>query len=392
MDIIKLVKEKEEKIIQIRRDLHRMPELGLELPDTMKYISNILDEIGVEYKKLLNGNAIVVEIKGKSDGKCIALRADSDGLPIIEQTGLDFSSTNENMHACGHDGHTAMALGACMILHENRDKLKGTVKIFFQPGEESPGGALPMIEEGCMENPKVDAVIGLHAGCIFPLEHGKIGVKIGAIMASADVFELKIHGKGAHGATPHKSKDPIPVACEIILGLQKIISREINPLSNAVLTIGKIQGGTAQNIIPDTVTIVGTVRTLDEEVRQFIAKRIDEISTGLANAYGCVAELDYRFMYPIVVNDEEFTKFFIENTKEILGENSVEYIKEPSMGGEDVAYFLQKARGTFFMLSNPKIYENGVVYPHHNSKFDIDESQFYKGVTAFLSTIFKYLS
>lgn len=177
MDILKLVKEKEEKVIKIRRDLHQIPELELELPKTMEYISKVLDEIGVNYKKLLNGNAIVVQIDGEQKGKCIAIRADSDALPVVEKTGLSFASTNGNMHACGHDGHTAMALGACMILNENRDKLKGTVKIFFQPGEETPGGALPMIEEGCMENPKVDAVIGLHEGCLIPIEYGKIGVK-----------------------------------------------------------------------------------------------------------------------------------------------------------------------------------------------------------------------
>lgn len=392
MDILKLVKEKEDKVIEMRRKLHQIPELGLNLPKTMDYISKILDEIGVDYEKLVNGNAIVVTINGNDYGKCIAIRADSDALPICEETNLSFASKNGNMHACGHDGHTAMALGACMILNENKEKLKGCVKIFFQPGEETPGGALPMIEEGCMENPKVDAVIGLHEGCLLPITQGKIGVKSGAIMASADVFELYVNGKGAHGATPHISYDPIVVACEIVLGLQKIISREINPISNAVLTVGRINGGTAQNIIPDSVFIQGTVRTLDEDVRKFIAKRIGEISKSIANAYNCDTVLDYHFMYPVVMNDENFTNFFIENTKKVLGEDAIEYIKEPSMGGEDVAYFLQKAPGTFFMLSNPKVYENGEIYPHHTSKFDVDESQFYKGMTAVLATVFEYLS
>ena len=296
------------------------------------------------------------------------------------------------MHACGHDGHTAMALGACMILNENRDKLKGTVKIFFQPGEETPGGALPMIEEGCMGNPKVDAVIGLHEGCLIPIEYGKIGVKAGAIMASADVFEIYVRGKSSHAATPHLSADPIVVSSEIVLGLQKIVSREVNPISNAVLTIGIIQGGTAHNVIPETVYIKGTVRTLDEKVREFIAKRVEEIADGIAKTYGCTAETIYHFMYPVVMNDEKFTEFFIENTKEILGEDSVEIIKNPSMGGEDVAYFLQRAKGTYFMLSNPKIYKEDTIYPHHHSKFDVEESLFYKGMSAVLATVFKYLS
>ena len=392
MDILKLVKEKEERVIKIRRDLHQIPELELELPKTMEYISKVLDEIGVKYKKLLNGNAIVAQIDGEQEGKCIAIRADSDALPVVEETGLPFASTNGNMHACGHDGHTAMALGACMILNENRDKLKGTVKIFFQPGEESPGGALPMIEEGCMENPKVDAVIGLHEGCLIPIKYGKIGVKAGAIMASADVFEIYVKGKSSHAATPHLSADPIVVSSEIVLGLQKIVSREVNPISNAVLTIGIIQGGTAHNVIPETVYIKGTVRTLDEKVREFIAKRVEEIADGIAKTYGCTAETIYHYMYPVVMNDEKFTEFFIENTKEILGEDSVEIIKDPSMGGEDVAYFLQRAKGTYFMLSNPKMYNDDTIYPHHHSKFDVEESLFYKGMSAVLATVFKYLS
>lgn len=391
MDILKLVKEKEQEVIKMRRDLHKIPELELNLPNTMNYISNVLDKIGVKYEKLLDGNAIVAKIYGKNAGKCIAIRADSDALPIKEETGLEFASKNGNMHACGHDGHTAMALGACMILNENKDKLNGVVKIFFQPGEETPGGALPMIEQGCMENPKVDAVIGLHEGCLLPITHGKIGVTSGAIMASADIFEIYVNGKGSHGATSHLSHDPIVTACEIVLALQKIISREIDPLTNAVLTVGIINGGTAHNVIPDSVYIKGTVRALSEDVRNFIAKRIEEISTGIAKSFRCSADVKYHFMYPVVVNDEEFTKFFIKNTKEILGDDIIEEIKKPSMGGEDVAYFLQKAKGTFFMLSNPKVYKDGSVYPHHTSKFDVNEKDFYKAMAAVLKTVFEYL-
>lgn len=391
MDILKLVKEKEDEVIKIRRDLHQIPELELNLPKTMNYIASVLDKIGIKYEKLLNGNAIVAKIEGEKKGKCIAIRADSDGLPIKEETNLSFASTNGNMHACGHDGHTAIALGCCMILNENKDKLNGTVKIFFQPGEETPGGALPMIEEGCMENPKVDAVIGLHEGCLLPITYGKIGVTSGAIMASADIFEIFVNGKGSHGATPQLANDPIVTACEIVLALQKIISREVDPLSNSVLTVGIINGGTAHNIIPDSVYIKGTVRTLDEDVREFIAKRIEEISQGIAQSFRCKADVKYHFMYPVVMNDEKFTEFFIKNTKEILGDDIIEKIKKPSMGGEDVAYFLQKAKGTFFMLSNPKVYEDGKVYPHHTSKFDVNEKYFYKGMAAILKTVFEYL-
>lgn len=391
MDILKLVKEKEEKLINIRRDLHKIPELGLELPMTMKYISEVLDSENISYKKLLNGNAIVVQIDGYESGKCFAVRADSDGLPIKEETGLEFSSTNDNMHACGHDGHTAIGLVTAMILNENRDKFKGTVKVFFQPGEEYPGGALPMIEEGCMENPKVDAIVGLHEGKFFPVKQGNIGVKSGALMASMDRFQINVFGKGSHGAQPHLSNDPIPVACEIVSSLQKIISRELNPLDNAVLSVCQIHGGSTQNIIPDEVFIEGTVRTLDEENRKYIARRIEEISKKIAEGYDCKAEVVYDFKYPVLVNDLEFTEFFAETVREVLGEDIIEYIEKPTMGGEDMAFFLQKAKGTFFMLTNPKLYDGDNYYPHHNSKFDIDESQMYKGVVAFVSTALKYL-
>lgn len=390
MDILKLVKEKEEEVIKIRRDLHKIPELELNLPNTINYITNILDKMKIEYEKLVNGNAIVAKIEGKTNKKCIAIRADCDGLPIEEETNLPFAS-KKNMHACGHDGHMAMALGCAMILNENKEKLNGCVKIFFQPGEETPGGALPMIEEGCMENPKVDHVIGLHEGCLLPIKHGKIGVTKGAIMASADIFEIFVNGKGSHAATPHLSHDPITTACEIVLALQKIISREVDPLTNSVLTIGIVNGGTAHNVIPDSVYIKGTVRTLNEDIRKFIAKRIEEIATTIAKTFKCSADVKYHFMYPVVINDDDFTEFFIKNTKEILGNDIIEEIKKPSMGGEDVAYFLQKAKGTFFMLSNPKVYEDGKVYPHHTSKFDVNEKDFYKGIAAITKTVFEYL-
>ncbi len=388
MDIIKLVKEKEMQMIKIRRDLHQIPELGLELPKTMEYISNFLDSNNISYKKLLNGNAIVAQIEANEKGKCFAIRTDCDGLPIIEETGLEFASKNGNMHACGHDGHMAMAMTALMVLNENRDKFKGTVKMLFQPGEEFPGGALPMIEEGCMENPKVDAVIGLHHGKFFPVSHGNIGVKAGALMASMDRFQITVNGKGSHGAQPHLSTDTITVASEIVLALQKIHSREMNPLDNSVVSVCQIHGGSTQNILPESVFLEGTVRALDENVRKNIAKRIEEIANGIAKTYGCSANVVYEFKYPVVENDADFTDFFVNVAKEALGDNIVEYIERPTMGGEDMSYFLQKAKGTFFMLTNLK----DVRYGNHNPKFDVDEATFYKGATLFVATAMKYLN
>lgn len=391
MNILDLIKKYEDEIISIRRDLHRIPELAFDLPQTMDYIAKFLDSVGVSYEKYLNGSGIVAVINGKTDGKCLAIRADSDALPIKEETGLDFSSTNSNMHACGHDAHTAIALITCKILNELRNDFSGNVKFIFQPAEEGPGGAEPMINAGVLENPKVDRIIGLHAGSLFPIENGKIGVKSGAIMASVDVFKINIIGRGSHGAEPHKSIDPIVTTSEVILALQKIVSRELNPLDNAVVTVGVVQGGTAQNIIPNSVYIEGTVRTLDENVRKFVAERIQKIVNGICEANRCRAEIEYNFMYPVVMNDREFTEFVEKSAVEILGENSVEKIENAIMGAEDFAYYLQKVKGTFFMLSNPKQID-GEYYPHHNSKFDIDESEFYKGVAVFVNTALNYLN
>ena len=393
-NLVNLVKQKEAKIIQIRRDLHQIPELELSLPKTVDYVCKQLDVMQIPYHKLVNGNAIVALIEGKEKGKCIAIRADMDALPIKENTGLSFSSKHDGcMHACGHDGHMAMALGACMVLKKLSSEFKGCVKILFQPGEEYPGGALPMIEEGCMENPKVDAVIGLHAGYIYPgVEKGKIGACKGPFFAAADKFKIIVTGYGAHGAYPHLSVDPVPIACEIVSGLQKIISRELPPTSRALISVGQIHGGSAFNIIPDEVFIEGTVRVTDENERNFIAKRIEEIASGISKSYRAEAKTVYDFRYPVLINNEDFTEFFIESTKEILGEDSIHEISVPTMAGEDMAYFLQKAPGTFFVLSNPIIQKDGSIYPHHSDKFDMDESLFYKGTSAVLAAVLKYLN
>ncbi len=391
MDILNLTKNVEEDMIKWRRDLHRIPELGLDLPKTSAYVQGVLDELGIEYKTLVNGNAIVGLIHGGEEGPVMALRADMDALPIKEETGLEFASDNGKMHACGHDGHTAMLLGAAKVLQENRNLIKGKVKLLFQPGEEYPGGALPMIEEGAMEDPKVDAVMGIHNGHIFPeIPKGMIGIKYGPMMASMDRILLKIKGKGAHGAYPHDSIDPISMSFQIGTALQTLVSRETKPVDPVVLSICRIEGGFNQNIIPGMVEMEGTVRTLNRETRSRIARRIEEVSKGIAQSMRGDAELTYDFKYPPLINDEEFTKFFREVAVKVVGEDKILEMKEPVMGGEDMAYFLEKAPGTFIFLNNPKEIE-GAIYPHHNSKFDIDESYFKVGAALFVQTVFDYL-
>lgn len=392
MDILNLTKSVEKDMIEWRRDLHQIPELGLVLPKTSAYVQKVLEELEIEFKTLIDGNAIVAMIHGKEDGPVIALRADMDALPIKEETGLNFASENGKMHACGHDGHTAMLLGAAKVLQENRNLLKGKVKLLFQPGEEYPGGALPMIEEGAMENPHVDAVIGLHNGHIFPeIPKGMIGIKYGPMMASMDRLLLKIKGKGAHGAYPHDSVDPISISFQIGSALQTLVSRETKPTDPVVLSICKIQGGFNHNIIPEVVEMEGTVRTLNRDTRARIARRIGELSKGIAQSMEGYAELTYDFKYPPLINDEDFTSFFKNSAKKIVDEEKIFEMKEAVMGGEDMAYFLEKAPGTFFFLSNPKEID-GEIYPHHNSKFDIDESYFKIGSALLVQTVVDYFN
>lgn len=392
MNYLKRAKEIEDEIINDRRKLHKIPELQLSLPKTVAYVENELKKLNISYKKMVEGNAIVAEI-GKYNGKCIAIRADMDALPIKEETSLSFSSIHEgNMHACGHDGHTAMALGACRILKENEKNLDGLVKIFFQPGEEIPGGAKPMIDEGCMENPKVDRVIGLHEGGLFGnFPTGTICYKNGAMMASMDAFILKVKGHGGHGARPDNFIDPIVTISEINLALQKIISRELDPSNSALISICQIHGGTCQNIIPNEVWEEGTVRTVDEDVRDFVEKRMKEISENIARAFRCEAELDYKRYYPAVINDKEFTSYVKNIAQEILGEEKVIEISKPTMGGEDFAFFEKEAKGTFLSLNNLKANKDGKIYPHHNSKFDVDESVFYIGSGLMAEIAYRYL-
>lgn len=392
LNIIQEVNKIEEDIISWRRELHQIPEIGLDLPRTTKFIMDELDNMNIEYHTLVNGNAIVGLIKGKEEGKTIGLRADTDALPVKEKTGLEFASNNGCMHACGHDGHTAILLGVAKVLNENKDKFKGNVKLLFQPGEEYPGGAKPMIEEGALENPKVDVVMGLHLGNLGKeIPKGKIGVSYGAMMAAVDVMYIKINGKGSHGAYPHQSIDPIVTASEIVLALQTIISREVDPVEPAVVSVTRIDGGFNHNIIPDSVEIQGTIRTVNEETRQRISRRIEEIVKGITLAHGASYEIDYEFCYPALINSEEFTKGFVESAKKIIPEEDIVEMKSPVMGAEDMSFFLQEVPGTFFYLSNMAEID-GEFHPHHNPKFDIDEGEMWKGAALIIQNTIDWLN
>lgn len=383
-DPVELAKNVEEEMINWRRELHQFPELGLELPQTSQYVQSRLTEMDIPFKTLVDGNAVVGLIEGSSEGPVLAIRADMDGLPIEENTGLEFASTNGNMHACGHDAHTAMLLGAAKILNDMKDDLNGAVKLIFQPAEEFPGGAKPMLEEGAFEHPSVDHVIGLHAGFLDDtLPVGTIGTRKNELMASMDRFQINIKGMGSHGAYPEDSNDPIAAAGQMITAIQTIKGRNVKATDPVVVSITRVEGGYNQNIIPDDVELEGTVRTFDNKMREFVHQKLDQIASGVASALGVEVEVIYDYKYPPVLNDSEFTEKVITAFDEIFPEGTIVQSEEPLMGGEDFAFYLEKVPGTFFFLNNPGEID-GKFHGHHHEKFDVDESKFYMGTAAFV--------
>jgi len=389
MELFKTLKEEaldlQSQLVSWRRNLHEIPELGMETVKTGEYICHVLDGLGIPYRKNVAGHGVVALLKGSKPGKVFALRADCDGLPIKEETGLPFASRNGCMHACGHDVHTAMALGAGRILSSHRDDINGAVKFIFQPGEEGckegPGGAKRMIDDGALEDPSVDAILGFHTGAIWKKDFkpGDVGFSYGGIMACMDRFDLEIDGKGSHGAYPQGAVDPVSIASHIVSELQTVVSREMDPTEPAVISIGEIHAGSAFNIIPGKCVISGTVRALKQETREFIAKRIEEVASGVAGGMRGSIRLKYGWEGPPpVVNDAGFTEEFRKVAAAVVGGERVKEIKRPSMGGEDFAFYLEKVTGTFVFL--PSCDEaKGQIYPHHNSKFTIDESVMWVG-------------
>ena len=374
------------QIVEWRRHIHAHPELGLETPETEAYIVKALEGMGFpssSIKKGIGGHGVAAVLQGDIPGQTLAIRADLDALPIKEETGLSFAATNGNMHACAHDAHTAMALGAAKVLINHRRELKGSVKFIFQPAEETVIGAKAMIDDGVLENPKVNALIALHTGLLWKgFSVGQIGYSRGRMMASADRFLITLKGKGGHGATPHLTVDPISMAGQLICRLQTILSREINPVDPAVLTIGRIAGGSAYNIIPSECILEGTVRVLDVATRKMVEERIRELTVSTAESMGGEAMVEYTPGPPPVINNEAMTNKLIASAALLLGNDNVREIPEPSMGAEDVAYFLEQVPGTFFFHvgSNP---DKGQTYPHHNSRFDIDEETLWIGSAIF---------
>lgn len=387
-EMLRLAKGVEEYIIKHRRELHKIPELHLDLPNTLKYITDELDDLVINYEVYKDISSVVAVIEGRKKGKTLAIRCDMDGLPIVEETGLTFASTNENMHACGHDGHMAVLLGTAKLLKE-RNNFNGRVKLIFQAGEEYPGGAKILIKRGVLKD--VDSIIGMHAGNLHKdLPRGCVGFKVGPLMSSMDRFLIKVLGKGGHGASPENTVDCINIACEIVQSLNKIPSREVSATEPAVLSVTRINGGINQNVLPDVVEIEGTCRSTSEQVRQLMYRRIGEVSKAIANCFGGEVEYQYDFKYPALINDEEFTKFLIKSTEKIISADNIKILKNPVMSSDDMAFYLHDIPGSYFFLSNPKC--GHCPTPHHNSKFDMDEELLYLPVAIYLNIVEEFLN
>ena len=388
-EIKKLIKKYEDEIIEIRRDLHKHPEVGFDLERTSKKVANKLKELGFEVKTEIGKSGVVGIIKGNDTGPTIALRADMDALPMEEETDLSFASIEKGkMHACGHDGHTAILLGVAMVLAELKDKLRGNVKLIFQPAEEGPGGAEPMMADGVLKNPEVDAIFGLHIW--LEIDSGKVGVKKGPLFASIDEVDIKIKGDSAHGASPHQGVDAITTAAEVINSLQSIVSRKINPIDSAVVTIGKIEGGYVRNVIADKVNLEGTVRALTTEVRKQLEEEICKKVKNICSASEADYEIDYRHLYPPLVNNEEMTDLVKDNAVKVMKDENVIDVKEPTMGGEDFAYFLKEVPGTFFLLGG-RNEKKGITAPHHNTHFTFDEDIMADGIEIMVKSVLDFL-
>ena len=389
MDFLAEAKRIEPEMIRTRRVLHQHPELAYHELETSKLVANRLESLGIEVKRGIGGTGVVGVLKGGKIGRVVALRADMDGLPIQETSDVDFRSKVEGaMHACGHDTHVAMLLGAARLLSENRKELCGTVKFLFQPAEEhgGRGGAMPMIHDGAMKDPKVDFVFGLHIEAT--RKSGEFGVREGAIAAAPDTFKVKIVGRGGHGSAPHETVDPIYVAAHVILALQGVSARMIDPVRPFVITVGAIHSGTKENIIPDVATLDGTIRTLDEATRKLAKRRVEEVAKGVCRTFGASAEVEFeKDAYPVTVNDPKTTEKVASILKRIQG-TKVRKV-EAMLGGEDFSRFLQKAPGTFYFLGsrNP---EKGCIYPNHSSKFKIDEDVLKFGAASLAMLAFEF--
>jgi len=391
MNILSMTENIEEEIINIRRKIHQNPEISFQEFETAKIIEQYLKKL-TNFKVIRVGETGILGIlEGKltDKKKVLALRADMDALPTSETTKLPFASKIPGkMHACGHDVHTSVLLGAAKILSGLTTEFSGIIKFIFQPAEEILGGAKQLINLGVLKNPKVDNIIGFH--CWPDIPAGTVGIKKGTMFAGIDAMKLRIKGKSGHTAHPEQGVDPIIISAQILMALQTIVSKEISPVDGVVLGFGQINGGTAPNIIPDEVELSGSIRTINKDTRKTIPERIKRISENIAKGFRGSAELEYSSSCDPVINDENLNKKFEKAAKKLLGDDNVIYLEETSMGGEDFAFYLQEVPGQYFRIGtrNP----DEPFYPLHNSNFKVDEKSISIGISALVAMVIEYFS
>ena len=382
------IRDLQQDLVEWRRKLHQRPELGFQEQITAEFIRQKLQKWNIPHQAEIATTGIVATINSNRPGKVLAIRADMDALPIQEANQVAYRSQHDGkMHACGHDGHTAIALGTAYYLSQHKDDWLGTVKMIFQPAEEGPGGAKPMIEAGVLSNPDVDAIVGLHLWNNLPL--GTVGVRPGALMAAVECFRCQILGKGGHGAMPDQTVDSIVVASQIVNALQTIVSRNVKPLDAAVVTVGELQAGTALNVIADTARMSGTIRYFNPDLESLIRDRLEAIISGICQMHGAEYELNHWQLYPPTVNDEAIAELVRSVAVEVV-ETPVGVVPEcQTMGGEDMSFFLNEVPGCYFFLgsANPA---KGLAYPHHHPRFDFDETALGMGVEIFVRCVEKF--
>ncbi len=368
-----------------RRQLHQRPELGFQEHLTAEFIQQQLQNWGIEHQTGIAKTGIVAILSGHAPGRVLAIRADIDALPIQEQNSVPYRSQHPGrMHACGHDGHTAIALGTAYYLSRHPEQFTGQVKIIFQPAEEGPGGAEPMIAAGVLHQPDVEAIIGLHLWNNLPL--GTVGLREGALMAAVEVFELTVQGKGGHGAMPHQTVDSILVGSQIVTALQAIVARQLDPLQAGVVTVGKFQAGHTNNVIADSASLSGTVRYFDPALAGFFQRQIEQMVSGICQSHGATYSLNYQALYPPVINDREMVRL-VRSVAETVIETAAGIVPNcQTMGGEDMSFFLQAVPGCYFFLGSANL-NKGLTYPHHHPRFDFDETALGIGVELFLRCV-----
>jgi amidohydrolase len=355
----------------LRRDFHRHPELGFQEFRTAQKVAGELRALGLEVSTGIGQTGVVALIEGDQPGPVILLRFDMDALPIVEETGAEYASTQPGvMHACGHDGHTAIGLTVARLLNDHRAEICGKIKLLFQPAEEGQGGAEAVIKDGVLENPHVDAALGLHLWNEIPA--GQAGIISGALMAGSDTFTITVTGKGGHGAMPERTIDPIVAAAQIITAIQSIPARSVSARSAAVISVTQVHAGTAFNIIPQTVEMAGTIRYFDSAVHALVLKRLQDVIAGIGAAMGCETKFEVNELTPAVINHPEMMRLVVEAAHNAAPDLEINENYQ-SMGSEDMAYLLERVPGCFFFVGSANA-ERGLNYAHHHPKFDIDES------------------